>query len=98
MDPGKADGEHVGMAKFGAAGARLLVNCLDALVAAGHSRDSAPRSFRCFARRRRLETVGTRGYPWIAIDRPEDRERAEREVLPAIEQLPEPAPVAGTAD
>ena len=35
MDPKKADGENVGIGKFGPAGARLLVEKMDELIAAG---------------------------------------------------------------
>jgi choline kinase len=80
-----ADGENVGIAKFGAAGARLLVDEMDALVAAGECRAWAPRAFEAFARRRPLHAIGTRGYPWTEIDFPEDYRRAVDEVLPAID-------------
>jgi choline kinase len=83
--PEDADGENVGIVKFGADGARLLTGILGQRVAAGHMRDWAPRAFAEFARVRRLYAIGTRGYPWTEIDFPEDYQRAVREVLPAIE-------------
>jgi choline kinase len=81
----EADGENVGVVKFGADGARLLGRLMDARVTAGGLRDWAPRAFGDFARVRPLHAIGTRGYPWTEIDFPEDYERAVREVLPAIE-------------
>jgi L-glutamine-phosphate cytidylyltransferase len=80
-----ADGENVGVAKFGAGGARLLLSILDARVADGGLRDWAPRAFAEFARVRPLHAVGTRGYPWTEIDFPEDYQRALTDILPAIE-------------
>lgn len=80
-----ADGENVGIAKFGAAGARLLVEEMDALIAAGDHRAWVPRAFEAFARSRPLHAVGTRGYPWMEIDFPEDYRRAVDIILPAIE-------------
>jgi choline kinase len=80
-----ADGENVGVVKFGTDGARLLVDIMEQRVAAGGLRDWAPRAFAEFARVRPLFTVGTRAFPWIEIDFPEDYERAVRAVLPAIE-------------
>jgi len=71
--------------KFGAAGAELLVSILDARVGAGALRDWAPRAFAEFARLRPLHAIGTRGYPWMEIDFPEDYRRAVRDILPAIE-------------
>lgn len=84
MNCRKADGENVGIAKFGAAGARLLVEKMDALIRRGAHNDWAPRAFREFASERPLYAVGTRGYPWIEIDFPADYRRAVDEVLPRI--------------
>jgi choline kinase len=87
-----ADGENVGIVKFGATGAQLLGAELTRLVEAGDVHAWAPRAFAAFARRRPLFIVETAGRPWIEIDDPEDYWRACREVLPAIEQ---PAAAAG---
>jgi choline kinase len=91
LAPEEADGENLGVVKFGAAGARLLTRLLDERVSAGNLRDWAPKAFNDFARLRPLHVIGTRGYPWTEIDFPEDYERAVHEVLPAIEG--EDAPV-----
>ena len=85
MSAGDADGENVGVVKFGRDGARLLAAILEQRVAAGGLKEWAPRAFADFAERRPLHAVGTRGYPWTEIDFPEDYERAVREILPAIE-------------
>jgi choline kinase len=81
----EADGENVGVIKFGAEGARILATLLDKRVASGGLRDWAPKAFGDFAQIRPLYTVGTRGYPWTEIDFPEDYERAVRDILPAID-------------
>jgi choline kinase len=85
MDPADADGENLGVVKFGRAGARVLVPMLDRIVASGGLREWAPQAFLQFARVRPLHAVGTRGLPWTEIDFPEDYQRAVNEVLPAIE-------------
>jgi choline kinase len=85
MDPAEADGENLGIVKFGARGAAALVEIMDGLIAAGGVRDWAPRAFSEFAKTRPLYALGTRGLPWTEIDFPEDYERARHEVLPAIE-------------
>jgi len=82
----EADGENLGIVKFGADGARLLTRLLDERVAGGALRDWAPRAFADFARMRALHAVGTRGLPWTEIDFPQDYERAVGEILPAIEE------------
>ena len=85
MDPAEADGENLGIVKFGARGAAALVDIMDGLVAEGRLRDWAPRAFAAFAGRHPLHAIGTRGLPWIEIDFPEDYQRAAQEVLPAID-------------
>lgn len=85
MDPAEADGENLGIVKFGAVGAAELVGIMDQLIAGGRLREWAPRAFAEFARTRPLHAIGTRGFPWIEIDFPEDYQRAVRDVLPEIE-------------
>jgi L-glutamine-phosphate cytidylyltransferase len=86
MDPADADGENLGIVKFGAHSAPHLVSLLDRIVAEGGLRDWAPRAFREFAQDRPLHALGTRGLPWTEIDFPEDYQRAVDEILPAIER------------
>jgi choline kinase len=87
IDAAEADGENVGIAKFGESGARLLVEEMTGLVTSGGVREWLPRAFEAFAARRPLRVVETRGYPWTEIDFPEDYWRACSEVLPAIIKL-----------
>jgi choline kinase len=84
MAPEKADGENLGMVKFGPGSAPALVEILDRIVAGGGKRDWAPRAFREFAQHHPLHAIGSGAYPWIEIDFPEDYQRALRDVLPAI--------------
>jgi choline kinase len=85
MDPEEADGENLGVVKFGPSGAELLVEKMDSLIAARAYRDWAPRAFRDFATERPLYAIGTRGYPWTEIDFPEDYRLAVEEIWPSIE-------------
>ena len=102
MDPAQADGENLGIVKFGPRGAAALVDIMDSLVAAGRVRDWAPRAFAAFAQQYPLHAIGTRGLPWIEIDFPADYQRAVAEILPLIEQdtrddeTPAFVPVAST--
>lgn len=84
MDPNEADGENVGIVKFSANGAKLLVEYMNKLIETGAVKDWAPRAFREFARHHPLHALSTRGLPWIEIDFPEDYRRATEEILPAI--------------
>ena len=97
MAPDEADGENVGIARFGAEGARLLTEEMEALVAAGEFKAWAPRAFKGFAARRPLHVVGTRGLPWIEIDFPEDYRRAVDVVLPQIEGAEAGTVISSTA-
>ncbi len=85
MDPELADGENLGIVKFGAEGASTLVGIMDRLVGEGRLREWAPRACRELAQVRPLHAIGTRGFPWIEIDFPEDYERAVSEILPLID-------------
>jgi choline kinase len=85
MDPAEADGENLGVVKFGPKSAPHLVSIMERLVSAETLRDWAPKAFREFAQERPLHAIGTGRLPWIEIDFPEDYRRAVREVLPAIE-------------
>lgn len=80
----KADGENVGIAKFGASGAALVGKKIEELIRRGAHREWAPRAFKEFALERPLHAIGTRGYPWIEIDFPEDYHLAVNAVLPKI--------------
>jgi choline kinase len=92
MDPAEADGENLGIVKFGADGAAAVVDVMDRLIDAGGVRDWAPRAFAEFAKTHPLHAIGTRGLPWIEIDFPEDYQRAVRDVLPLIEGDQHPYP------
>ena len=85
MAPDEADGENLGIVKFGPQSAPALVTILDRIVEAGGLRDWAPKAFRDFAQERPLYGLAANGYPWIEIDFPEDYHRAIAEVLPAID-------------
>jgi choline kinase len=85
MDPAEADGENVGIVKFSASGASSLVEIMDGLVEAGDVKAWAPRAFLEFSRTTPLFALGTRGFPWIEIDFPEDYRRAIREILPELD-------------
>jgi choline kinase len=100
MDPVEADGENVGIVKFGPSGAALLIEKMNGLVAAGNQKAWAPRSFREFAAVRPLRAISTNGYPWIEIDFPEDYARAVEQIVPELmanneqfSDVRDPAPV-----
>jgi len=86
MNPYEADGENVGIVKFGCEGASLLSRQISTLIAKGKQRAWAPSAFREFARLRPLHAIGTRGLPWIEIDFPEDYYAAIYKILPQIEE------------
>jgi choline kinase len=84
LSPEEADGENLGIVKFGPASAPHLIHVMNEMVAAGGFRDWAPKAFSAFAQERPLHALGTEQHPWIEIDFPEDYQRAVREVLPGI--------------
>lgn len=84
LDAAETDGENVGIAKFGRAGAAILVNEMARTLQFTGIRDWLPRAFAAFARRRPLRVVETRGFPWIEIDSPDDYRHACADILPAL--------------
>ena len=84
LAPWDADGENVGILKFGPRGGRRLVEHLDALIAAGEVNAWAPRAFKAVAREWPLRAIATDGLPWTEIDFPEDLERARQMVSQPI--------------
>lgn len=97
LPPERAHGEHLGIAKVSAGGARRLIDHLESLVDGGHETSWAPLAFRQLARERPLWAVTTHGAPWIEIDFPEDLDRARREIEPAIRALEWQRIAAGVA-
>jgi choline kinase len=85
MNPLDADGENVGIVKFGPAGAKILVLYMNELIANGAKKEWAPRAFLEYARHHPLHALSTGGLPWIEIDFPEDYQRAVSEIFPQIE-------------
>ena len=85
IDPLDADGENVGIVKFGAAGAKVLVQYMNELIANGAKKEWAPRAFLEYARHHPLRALSTGGLPWIEIDFPQDYQRAVSEIFPQIE-------------
>lgn len=84
INPVEADGENVGIVKFGASGAKQLSHHLELLLTEENLQAWTSPAFREFATFRNLHAISTRGYPWIEIDFPEDYKRAVEEVFPAI--------------
>ncbi len=100
IPPSEADGENVGIVKFGRAGAALLGKQINMLIAKGEYNAWAPCAFREFARVRPLHVIGTRGLPWIEIDFPADYRQAINNILPEIEQSEssfDPTPMVAAA-
>ena len=85
MNPLDADGENVGIVKFGPAGAKVLVQYMNELIANGAKKDWAPRAFLEYSRHHPLHALSTGGLPWIEIDFPQDYQRAVSEIFPQIE-------------
>jgi L-glutamine-phosphate cytidylyltransferase len=95
MPASQADGENIGVVKFGRDGAAVMIELLSEIVAADGVREWLPRAFAAFVERRPLYVVESRGFPWIEIDFPEDYWRACSEVLPAIEAAAPAAVLTG---
>jgi choline kinase/GT2 family glycosyltransferase len=83
LDMSDADGEYVGIAKFGPSGSRQLLDIVDGLVSRGRQQDIVPHALRELLTRQRVYAVDAR-RPWIEIDFEHDLHRAATLILPAI--------------
>jgi len=91
----EADGENVGIAKFGRDGAAVLIEEMNAIVQNGSPCEWLPAAFARFSRRRTLHAIDRRGYPWIEIDSPQDYWRACTHIAPALDEPARPARRSG---
>lgn len=84
-------GESVGFFRLSPAMGVSLVERMSRYVAAGQVDQWYEAAIRDLLRESAAGTFGweeVTGLPWIEIDFPEDVERAEREILPRLEELP----------
>lgn len=81
-------GESIGFLKLSAAAARLLRALLDERVDAGHTGIEHEEVYPQLLERVEVGFERVDGMPWIEVDFPADVERAEREILPRIEDGP----------
>lgn len=91
IDPAAADGENVGVVKFGPAGCRALFRAARAVLAEGRVSAWAPAAYQEMLAEMPIAAVPTAGLPWIEIDFPEDLARAEREVVQLVDGAGRPA-------
>jgi choline kinase len=84
MDAKTAYGEYIGIAKFSPEGSKELFTVLDDFIKHDDVHGWYEEAFEVLGRRRPIAAVSTEGLPWIEIDTPDDFERAEKKIMPAI--------------
>lgn len=90
LEAPRAHAENLGVLKFSAAGARVLFDKIEHLLAAGAEKQFCPYAFDAIAAELPLRAVAVEGLPWVEIDFLEDLRRAREEVWPAIEARRQP--------
>lgn len=81
----RAHAENVGVLKFSAAGAAVLLSRMEGLLAAGGEKEFCPYAFNAIAADYPLRAIPIDGLPWVEIDFADDLERAREQVWPAIQ-------------
>ena len=83
-------GESVGFFRFDTAGARRFAAIVADYVGSGRAHMPHEEAIRdlLLERSQRFEIADVTGEPWIEIDFPADVARAEREVLPQVDERP----------
>jgi choline kinase len=97
LEPPRSHAENVGVLRFSAAGARVLFDKIEDLLAAGGEQQFCPYAFNALARELPLHAVTVEDLPWIEIDFLEDLRRAREEIWPAIESRRRQSEPAGVS-
>jgi len=84
MAPAQAQGEYIGIAKFGREGSRKLFDVLEDFDRRGDLDGWYEEAFAVMAPNQNIAAVSTGGLPWVEIDTPQDWDRAHQEIWPAI--------------
>jgi choline kinase len=86
----EGNGENVGMIKFSAKGSQILFTRIGAFLQQGLNHVMVPYAVDAIASIHPLVAVPVHGLPWIEMDFPEDYQRAQEVIYPAILQDLEP--------
>ena len=84
LEPDRADGEYIGIARFDRDGATTLYREIQALLERGGQDQWYEAAIGLAARSTAIGRRTTAGLPWIEIDDPDDLRRAGDEILPAL--------------
>ncbi len=83
----EADGENLGIIKFGEKGGKELFNIMSKIIAEKRVKEWAPYAFKELAKDYPLYALEVEGLPWIEIDFPEDLEKARRKIYEDIKKM-----------
>ena len=86
LSPAMARGESIGMLSFNEQGAKTLLSKVDSLIESGGENSWVIEGVRAAAKDIGLMGYNFAGMPWVEIDFPNDFEKAQREVWPAIKK------------
>jgi len=96
--PWEAIGESIGFFKIGARDVPRFVEAACARTASGRHQETLEDIVQELVREGRFGFEDVTGEPWIEIDFPQDIERAEKEILPALEAESGSSPLSFGAD
>ena len=80
----RVGGENVGILKLTRGTAEAMAEAAADLIASGHEDAWLAEAVNTVAKRRPIECLDVKGWPWIEIDFPEDLVRARHEVFPRV--------------
>lgn len=84
IDAEEADGEYIGMAKFGAGSTSLLSEALDEVISQGSFDLFYEGAIQMICGKTSIFGLSTQRLPWIEIDSPEDVKKAVLEIYPSL--------------
>ncbi|MBE9531519.1 MAG: hypothetical protein IME98_01800, partial [Proteobacteria bacterium] len=86
LSPAMARGESMGMLSFNEQGSKALLSRVDALIESGGENSWVIEAVRAASSEIGLMAYNFAGMPWVEIDFPNDFEKAQKEVWPAIKK------------
>jgi choline kinase len=86
LSPAMARGESMGILSFNEEGAKTLLSRVDSLIESGGENSWVIEGVRAAAKDIGLMGYNFAGMPWVEIDFPNDYEKAQKDVWPAIKK------------
>ncbi len=87
IDPKRANGEYIGIAKFGGDSVFVLSRTLDLMIRQDYVNLFYESALQLMCKEVDIYAVSTQQLPWIEVDTPEDLKEATTEIYPRLDPI-----------